>query len=504
MTKIIGIDLGTTNSCASIVENGQPRIIPFSKGYLNIPSVVAFTEKDELLVGTDASRQALMNPENTIYGSKRLLGRPYSSHVVQQVKKLFYYHIVEGKSGEVEVLGNGRHFTVPEISSLILRTIKQSAQEYLKDDDIKAVVTVPAHFTDRQRSAVRLAGELADLEVARIINEPTAAALAYGYRKGKEKKILVYDLGGGTFDVSALEQSEDVYRVITTYGDTFLGGVDFDNRLTENLALKFQKDTGIDLIGDRIAMQRVKLAAEEAKKELSLRQEAQVSLPFITSGEAGPHNMEYSVTRDSFAKMVSSLVDRTIEICNQALELGNMGPGDIHEIVLVGGQTRMPLIWEKIKNHFGKSPSKGVHPDEAVAIGAAIMADIMSRGETGILLLDVVPMSIGLELPGNRFKSLIERNSQTPIKRTETFSTGKDNQKSVKITVRQGEHREADKNELLAKVSLKDLPPHRKGELKIDVTFAVNADGILTVAAADQSSGKKINAVVSQRGGQKE
>ncbi len=504
MTKIIGIDLGTTNSCASIVENGQPHIIPFAKGYLTVPSVVAFTEKDELLVGPDAARQALMNPENTIYGSKRLLGRPYNSQIVQRVKKLFYYHIVESSSGEVDVLGNGRPFSVPEISSIILRSIKQSAQEYLQDDDIKAVITVPAHFTDRQRSAVRLAGEMADLEVARIINEPTAAALAYGYRKGKEKNILIYDLGGGTFDVSALEQSEDVYRVISTHGDTFLGGVDFDNRLTENLALKFNKDNGIDLIGDRIAMQRVKIAAEEAKKELSLRKEAQVSLPFIASGEKGPHNLEYSITRDSLAKMVGSLVDRTIEISMRALELGNLEPGDIDEIVLVGGQTRMPLIWEKIKNQFGKTPSKGVHPDEVVAMGAAIMADIISRGETGILLLDVVPLSIGLELPGNRFKSLIPRNSQTPVKKTETFATGKDNQKSVKLTVRQGEHREADKNELLAKVSLKDLPPSRKGELKIDVTFSVNADGILTVSAADQSSGKKINAVVSHRGGEKE
>jgi len=504
MTKIIGIDLGTTNSCASIVENGQPRIIPFTKGYLTVPSVVAFTDKDELLVGPDAARQSLMNPENTIYGSKRLLGRPYNSRIVQRVKKLFYYHIVEGKTGEVEVLGNGRPFTIPEIASILLRAIKQSAVDYLKEEDIKAVITVPAHFTDRQRSAVRMAGEMADLEVVRIINEPTAAALAYGHRKGKDKKILVYDLGGGTFDVSALEQSEDVYRVISTHGDTFLGGVDFDNRLTENLALKFQKDNGVDLIGDRIAMQRVKLAAEEAKKELSLRQEAQVSLPFIASGDSGAFNMEYSITRDSFAKMVSSLVDRTIEISQQALELGNLGPEDIEEIVLVGGQTRMPLIWEKIKNHFGKTPSKGVHPDEVVAMGAAIMADIISKGETGILLLDVVPLSIGLELPGNRFKKLIPRNSQTPVKKTETFSTGKDDQKSVKVTVRQGEHLEADKNELLAKISLKDLPPHKKGKLKIDVTFAVNSDGILTVSATDQSSGNKINAVVSHRGGEKE
>lgn len=504
MTKIIGIDLGTTNSCASIVEKGQPKIIPFAKGYLTIPSVVAFTPDDQLLVGPDAMKQSLTNPENTIYGSKRLLGRPYSSYVVEQVKKLFHYHIVEGKNGNVEVLGNGRPFTVPDISALILRSIKNSAVEYLKDDDVKAVVTVPAYFTDRQRFAVREAGQMAGLDIERIINEPTAAALAYGYRKGREKKAVIYDLGGGTFDVSVLEMSEDVYRVISTNGDTFLGGVDFDNRLVENLVNRLVRDKGVDLLGDRVALQRLKAASEEAKKELSLRKEAQISIPYIATGEDGPINLEYSVTRAELESLVSHLVDRTIEICKAALADAKLDTGEIDDIVLVGGQTRMPLIWEKIKEYFGRSPSKGVHPDEVVAMGAAIMADIISRGETGILLLDVVPLSIGLGLPNNRFKPIIPKNSQTPIKRTEVFATGKDNQKNVKLTVLQGDSLEADKNDLLAKVVFGDLPPHKKGELKIEVTFSVSAENLLTVSACDKKTGTLIKTTVSHGDGGEE
>ncbi len=504
MTRIIGIDLGTTNSCASTVEGGQPKIIPFSKGYLTIPSVVAFTPEDELLVGPDAMRQSLTNPSNTIYGSKRLLGRSYSSYVVEQVKKLFHYEIVEGKQGEVQVIGNGRPFSVPEISALILRSIKQSAADYLGDEDIQAVVTVPAYFTDRQRSAVREAGSMAGLDVMRIINEPTAAALAYGYRKGREKKVVIYDLGGGTFDVSIMDMADQVYKVISTDGDTFLGGVDFDNRLVEHLVNRIVKDTKIDLLGDRVALQRVKAAAEEAKKELSLRQETQINIPYIATGESGPVNVSYTITRKELEAMTSHLVDRTIEICKKAMDAAKTGPAEIEDVVLVGGQTRMPLIWEKIKQCFGKSPSKGVHPDEVVAMGAAIMSDIISRGETGVLLLDVVPLPIGLALPGNRFKEIIPRNSQTPIKKSEVFTTGKDNQKNVKITVLQGEDPEADKNEVLSQVVLSDLPPHKKGELKIEVTFSVNAEGILTISAADKKTGKQVKTTVSHGGKQKD
>jgi len=500
MSKVIGIDLGTTNSCASIVEKGQPKIIPFSKGYLTVPSVVAFKEDDSLLVGPDATKQSLTNPENTIYGSKRLLGRPYSSYVVQQVKRLFHYNIVEGHHGDVEVIGNGRPFSVPEISALILRAIKDSAVEYLGDEEISAVITVPAYFTDRQRFAVRNAGKMAGLEVLRIINEPTAAALAYGYRKGRDKNIVIYDLGGGTFDVSVMEMEDKLYRVISTDGDTFLGGVDFDNRLVENIVNRLLKDTGVDLLGDRVALQRVKTAAEDAKKELSLRQEARVQIPYIATGESGPVNLDYTIKRSEFENMVTHLVDRTIETCRSALEAAKLNPDEVDDVVLVGGQTRMPLIWEKIKEFFGKSPSKGVHPDEVVAMGAAIMADIISRGETGVLLLDVVPLSIGLALPDNRFKQIIPRNSQTPIKRTEVFTTGKDNQKNVKLTVVQGESPEADKNEFLGKVVLSDLPPHKKGELQIEVTFSVDAENMLTVTAIDKKTGNEIEATISSRG----
>jgi molecular chaperone DnaK len=502
MSKHIGIDLGTTNSCASIVEAGMPRVIPFAKGYLTVPSIVAFASNDELLVGPDALRQSTTNPENTIYGAKRLLGRTYSSYMVQQVKRLFHYEIVEGKGGEVEVVANGRNFTIPEIMSLILRAIKNSAVEYLKDEDVKAVVTVPAYYTDRQRNAVRKAGEMAGLTVARIINEPTAAALAYGYRKAQDKKVVIYDLGGGTFDVSVLEIGDNVYRVLATEGDTFLGGVDFDNRLAERLVNQFIKDHGVDLVGDRSALQRIKMAAEEAKKELSLRQESEINIPYIATGDEGPLDMSYIIKRSGFENVVTKLVDRTIDICESAVAAAGLTPQGIDDVVLVGGQSRMPLIWDKIRQFFGKSPSKGVHPDEVVAMGAAIMADIISRGETSILLLDVVPMSIGLQLPGNRFKPLIPRNSQIPIKRTEMFTTGKDNQKNVKLTVLQGDSEEADKNERLGNLLVSELPPHKKGELKIEVTFAVNTDGILTVTAIDKATGKQITSTLTNRGGE--
>ncbi len=497
MAKIIGIDLGTTNTCASIVEGGQPKIIPSVKGYLTIPSVVAFTPENELLVGHEALRQALSNLENTIYGSKRLLGRRYTSRIVQDIKRLFHYEIVEGKGGYVEVLGNGRPFTVPEISSIILRQVRSVAQDYLKDDDIKAVVTVPAYYNERQRSAVKEAGRMADMEVVRIINEPTAAALAYGYRKGQERKLAVYDLGGGTFDVSVMDVGEGVYKVISTYGDTFLGGVDFDNRIVENAVLLFETHSGTDLHLDRLALQRLKVAAEDAKKELSLREEAEINLPFIATGEDGPINLNYTLKRKSLERLVDPLVSRTIQICQRALELAKVSVQEIDEVVLVGGQTRMPLVWEKIKKYFGRSPSKGVHPDEVVAVGAAIMADIITRGQTGILLLDVVPMSIGLALPGDRFKKIITANSQVPIKRTEVFTTSKDNQKSVGITVCQGESSKASENEMLQHISFTGLPPGRKGEVKVEVTFNVDTENILSVTAKDPKSGKEIQAKIS-------
>jgi len=495
--KIIGIDLGTTNSCASIVEKGQPKVIPSSKGYLTIPSVVAFTPENELLVGYDAVRQSLTNPENTVQGIKRLLGRKYNSWIVQKVKQSFYYQIVEGKDQEVEVLGNQIPFTVPDISALILRSIRKVAEEYLKDEEIKAVITCPAYFNDRQRAAVRKAGAMAGMEVARIINEPTAAALAYGYRKGIERKLVIYDLGGGTFDVTVMDVEEKVYQVLSTAGDTFLGGIDFDNRIVEYLMEKFERETKIDLSGDRVALQRLRIAAEDAKKELSMRKEAEIKLPFIAQGPQGMLNLEYKLKREELERLTEKLIDKTIDICQLALENAQLSPDQVDDIVLVGGQTRMPLVWEKIKSYFGKTPSKGVHPDEAVAVGAAIMADIITRGETGILLLDVVPLSIGLGLSDDRFKVIIPKNTTVPVKKTESFTTYKDNQTSVRLVVMQGDSPKASENELLSKISFTGLPPRPKGEIKIEVSFSVDTEGILTVSAKDKTTGKEIKAQIS-------
>ena len=496
--KIIGIDLGTTNSCASIIEKGAPKIIPSSKGYLTIPSVVAFTANDELLVGNDAVKQSMVNPENTIQGSKRLLGRNFNSWIVQKVKQSFYYEIVQGKGGEVEVMGNNHPFTIPEISALILRYIHGVAKEYLKDDEIKSVITVPAYFNDRQRAAVRRSGKMAGMDVVRIINEPTAAALAYGYRKGVEKKLAIYDLGGGTFDITVMNVEEKVYQVLSTAGDTFLGGIDFDNRIMEYLAEKFLRETGVDLSHEWVALQRLRLAAEEAKKELSMRKEAEIKLPYITQTEKGTFNLEYKIKREELEMLTEKLVARTLEICQLALENAELSPSQIEDIVLVGGQTRMPMVWEKIKSYFGKNPSKGVHPDEAVAVGAAIMADIISRGETGILLLDVVPLSIGLGLPDGRFNEIIPKNTTVPVKKKKIFTTHKDNQTSVQLTVMQGESHLAQENEILSKINFSGLPPLPKGQQKIEVTFSVDTEGILTVTARD-SSGKEIKAQVTSR-----
>jgi len=495
--KIIGIDLGTTYSCASIVEQGTPKIIPSNKGYLTIPSVVAFTPDDKLLVGYDAVKQSLINPENTIQGSKRLLGRNYNSWIVQKVKQSFYYEIVEGKSGEVEVLGNKHPFTIPEISALILRYIRSIAEEYLKDPDIKAVITVPAYFNDRQRAAVRRAGKMAGMEVVRIINEPTAAALAYGFRKGVEKKLVIYDLGGGTFDVTVMDVCQNVYQVLSTAGDTFLGGIDFDNRVMEYLAQKFERETGVDISQNWVALQRLRMASEEAKKELSMRKEAELKIPFIAQTEKGTFNLEYKLKREELEKLTEKLVDKTLDICQIALDNAKLRPAQVDDIVLVGGQTRMPLIWEKIRWYFSKNPSKGVHPDEAVAVGAAIMADIITRGETGVLLLDVVPLDIGLALPDGRFKVLIPKNTTVPVKKSQVFTTHKDNQTSVQLTVMQGDSDKAKDNELLSKVNFYGLQALPKGKVKIEVTFAVDTEGILTVTAKDTITGKEVQSQIT-------
>lgn len=496
--KIIGIDLGTTNSCAAIVESGHPKIIPSAKGYLTVPSVVAFDEKDNLLVGQPAVRQSLVNPENTIYGAKRLIGRNYNSPIVQQIKKAFHYEIFETPNHEAGVIIKGRKFTLPQVSALILKEIRNWACEYLQEDVRKAVITVPAYFNDRQRQAVREAGRLAGLDVPRIINEPTAAALAYGYGKGLEQKIVVYDLGGGTFDVSVLELGEGTYQVLSTYGDTFLGGVDFDNRLVEYALDYFEKKHGIDLTGDRVALQRLKEAAENAKKELSIREEARITVPYIYQDARGAIDLDLPVTRKQLEDMVLPLVEKTVRICREALDMARLRPQDIDAVILVGGQTRMPMIWRRVHEMFGKPPLKGVHPDEVVAAGAAIMADIISNpGEKELLLMDVVAVSYGLILPGDKFKRIIPRNTPIPVRQKRVFTTSKDNQTSVKIAVAQGESPIASENSLLKNIAFRGLREAPAGEAKVEVTFSIDADGILEVTACDRDTGKAIKTVVT-------
>lgn len=498
MEKIIGIDLGTTNSCAAVIEDGHPKIIPSSKGYLTVPSVVAYDEADHLLVGQPAVRQSLINPENTVYGAKRLIGRHYDSPIVQEIKKAFHYEIFRTESDEAGVMIKGKKFTLPQVGSLILKEIKKWAEDYLGSEVPKAVITVPAYFNDRQRQAVREAGRLAGLDVPRIINEPTAASLAYGFGRGYEQKVVVYDLGGGTFDVSILELGEGTYQVLSTYGDTFLGGVDFDNRIVEYAMDKFEQEQGIDLSGDRVALQRLKEAAENAKKELSVREEARINVPYIYQDEEGPRDLDFTITRETFEKMVDPLVNKTLQICREALDMAKIKPHEIDNVVLVGGQTRMPMVWQKIEKLFGKSPSKGVHPDEVVAMGAAIMGELIAtKGQQEVLLMDVVPVSFGLVLPNDRFKKIIPRNTAIPVRKTRVFTTSKDNQTSVRISVAQGESGKASENELLKNIAFRGLRPAPAGEAKVEVTFSIDADGILQITARDQDTGQEIRTVVT-------
>ncbi len=505
MEKIIGIDLGTTNSCAAVIEDGHPKIIPSSKGYLTVPSVMAYDEAEHLLVGQPAVRQSLINPENTIYGAKRLIGRHYDSPIVQEIKKSFHYEIFRTDSDEAGVMIKEKKFTLPQVGSLILKEIKKWAEDYMGQEVPKAVVTVPAYFNDRQRQAVREAGRLAGLDVPRIINEPTAASLAYGFGRGYEQKIVVYDLGGGTFDLSILEIGEGTYQVLSTYGDTFLGGVDFDNRIVEFAMDKFEQEQDIDLSGDRVALQRLKEAAENAKKELSVREEARISVPYIYQDEQGPRDLDFTITREDFEKMVEPLVNKTVQICREALDMAKVKPHEIDNIILVGGQTRMPMVWRKIEALFGKSPSKGVHPDEVVAMGAAIMGDLIAnKGQQEVLLMDVVPVSFGLVLPGDRFKKIISRNTGIPVRKTRVFTTSKDNQTSVRISVSQGESTKASENELLKNIAFRGLRPAPAGEAKVEVTFAIDADGILQITARDQDTGQEVRTVVTSDEGDSE
>jgi molecular chaperone DnaK len=488
-SKIIGIDLGTTNSVVAVMEGGDPVVIPNAEGGRTTPSVVAFTKDGERLVGQVAKRQAVTNPKQTIFSIKRLMGRRFSE-VQEEVKRL-PYKVVEGPNGLAAVEIQGKRYSPPEISAMILQKMKQTAEDYLGHPVEKAVITVPAYFNDSQRQATKDAGKIAGLDVVRIINEPTASALAYGLDKKKEEKVAVYDLGGGTYDISVLELAEGVFEVKSTNGDTHLGGDDFDQRLIEWLVAEFKKDQGIDLSKDPMALQRLKEAAEKAKMELSTVNQTDINLPFITADQSGPKHLNITLTRAKFEQLVDDLIQRSIPPMQQALKDANLDPKRVDEVILVGGQTRMPKVQEIVKTFFGKEPHKGVNPDEVVAIGAAIQGGVLGGEVKDVLLLDVTPLSLGIETLGGVTTVLIPRNTTIPTKKSETFSTAEDNQTTVEIHVLQGERQMAQDNRTIGKFQLTGIPPAPRGMPQVEVGFDIDANGILHVAAKDKTTGKE-------------
>lgn len=506
MSKIIGIDLGTTNSCVAVMDGDKPRVIENSEGARTTPSIVAFTDNGEVLVGQPAKRQAVTNPKNTLYAIKRLIGRRFDESAVQKDINLVPYNIVKADNGDAWVAIEDKKLAPPEVSARILQKMKKTVEDYLGETITDAVITVPAYFNDSQRQATIAAGKIAGLNVRRIINEPTAAALAYGIDRGaKDSKIAVYDLGGGTFDISIIETTEldgeQQFEVLATNGDTFLGGEDFDARIIDYLVSEFKKDSGIDLSGDSLALQRLKEAAEKAKIELSSSQQTDINLPFITADQTGPKHLNIKLSRAKLESLVADLIERTLEPCRIAMKDAGLSNSDINDVILVGGQTRMPKVQEAVKNFFGKEPRKDVNPDEAVAIGAAVQGGVLGGSVKDVLLLDVTPLSLGIETMGGVMTKLIEKNTAIPTKASQVFSTAEDNQAAVTIHVLQGERQQASANKSLGRFDLTDIRPAPRGMPQIEVSFDIDANGVLNVSAKDKETGKEQSIIIKASSG---